>query len=829
MNKRRKIIRAMASAAGGGVKRPASPSDIIQWLTAYDGVTPFVDRKDIVTSPVATGVNCIDYNGTNAYGQLDEFIYGENKTVRATMQLKTGVYQTSIVGNAFRNSGDNIIIYDSAGSPRFSIRCGNAAGDGYVQYSYASAALTALYDDGMHEIVVSRTTTTVSLSIDGVDLVVDGALSGTAGNTYISYVGRDNGGLGTDWNNGKISYVRIEGDTTEEFVFSEGQGDFTDGVANQTKLNLTNTTWSTADDVYCYNLDKGFYASGDSMVPIGVVGEGRTNCMSFDGSQAVAVDFDNLAKGDQSAYLGVTIHRIGDLSSNNRALLGYGAWLTSRCIYLYLQEDTGALGIEVLGADSFVSTIIPVAGDAVYGSYDPVTSKFTVGIVDGASEVSPVVGNLNFNDTGKYTIAVRPFGSSWELDGDLSDAYFYHNDVLRYSPALMAGYGDPVDRSRYDLTPSTITGTWTVADGTNLATTQGHIMYSNDLGVSISKYYDNRVCGLSVTTDDLRETNYNDFDAFVQHAYANDISPNVAVITQECSTNAWATMQGWIDAGEATAVNHNTVGDPVPDDHATIKAMIEQSTSDLETELTLQSYMRYNGNNRMTGWTTPYGTANEQDYIREVLADNNYLSDRTTANPMSAYPYFDYSLSMFDRVDSIGVSALQTGKDLFDRFYAEGGICGFLAHPAGSATVNPGDLWYDLLIYLGGKTDVWYATYENLMLYRYLARKATPLITKDDSTAGEYEITVTADHGERVKYALSYPLTYRVEVPSSATTVTVSYREEGGTYAPMTAKLSTDIFNGIDAYRNDLTNDCVYISHALPQTKDVMQFKVEYS
>jgi len=54
--------------SGGGVKKPADPDNIIQWLTAYDGVTPFVDKKDLVTSPVATDVGCIQFAAVNQFG-----------------------------------------------------------------------------------------------------------------------------------------------------------------------------------------------------------------------------------------------------------------------------------------------------------------------------------------------------------------------------------------------------------------------------------------------------------------------------------------------------------------------------------------------------------------------------------------------------------------------------------------------------------------------------------------------------------------------------------------------------------------------------------------
>jgi len=47
----------------GGAQGPYDPNSMLQMLTAYDGVTPFVDKKDIVTSPEVTGVNCLSFDG----------------------------------------------------------------------------------------------------------------------------------------------------------------------------------------------------------------------------------------------------------------------------------------------------------------------------------------------------------------------------------------------------------------------------------------------------------------------------------------------------------------------------------------------------------------------------------------------------------------------------------------------------------------------------------------------------------------------------------------------------------------------------------------------
>jgi len=51
--------------SGGGLRKPANPDDILQWITGYTGT--FTDRKDLVDKPVANDVNVILSSGSQTW------------------------------------------------------------------------------------------------------------------------------------------------------------------------------------------------------------------------------------------------------------------------------------------------------------------------------------------------------------------------------------------------------------------------------------------------------------------------------------------------------------------------------------------------------------------------------------------------------------------------------------------------------------------------------------------------------------------------------------------------------------------------------------------
>ncbi len=83
--------------SGSGVKKPANPNDILQWLTSYDGVTPFVDKKEIVASPAVTGVNVLSSSGAQII-TIPAIVGTENATNQGTAGNPTVAAQTLTFG-----------------------------------------------------------------------------------------------------------------------------------------------------------------------------------------------------------------------------------------------------------------------------------------------------------------------------------------------------------------------------------------------------------------------------------------------------------------------------------------------------------------------------------------------------------------------------------------------------------------------------------------------------------------------------------------------------------------------------------------------------------
>ncbi len=263
MNKRRKIIRAMASAAGGGVKRPASPSDIIQWLTAYDGVTPFVDRKNEVTSPVATDVNCLSFDGNDIVrGPCDvaaittasapfimkaDFKYGS--TDSATHQQVMG-----IGGNPFGGASAAPAIWVREDSQKITF------------YFKTSAGAVERLNANTAAVVGQRYQVECIYDGDVISMKIDGLLqteTKTVGEMFIA------SNILPTWNvggSGSASYPMQAGAEIYSASYSgvftaplaEGSGNPYDVSGNDNHATTNTATWTTADDIPSYNLEKGF-------------------------------------------------------------------------------------------------------------------------------------------------------------------------------------------------------------------------------------------------------------------------------------------------------------------------------------------------------------------------------------------------------------------------------------------------------------------------------------------------------------------------------------------------------------------------------------------
>jgi len=368
----------------------------------------------------------------------------------------------------------------------------------------------------------------------------------------------------------------------------------------------------------------------------------------------------------------------------------------------------------------------------------------------------------------------------------------------------------------------------------------GFSLYNDDSLVSICRHYDNRVIPVSVTVDDYSLYNITEFNQAFDLATTYDLVTSVASYADPALLDQTAidNLQSYMDQLEVTACSHGLDETHfitlTEEDIPFLEQTVSESKAILEGALALPLSNRYNGSQVLSGWIQSYGTANEpfQPIIDAFCSEYGYLTDAmvgNTANSINPTSDWDSQIDgMFNRLKrysfQVADHALADAK--LDIALANGTPYNMLSHPKQLTAPD----WVELeahYAYIAGKDDIWSVGIDQQYLYRYLSAVAPPTISVVEDT-GFFEVEITADGLEREKYGLSYPITYRCELPvamQGAATINVQYKEEGGSYASMTEKLSTDIFNGIDAFRRD--GDTIYVSQSLPQTKNKMFLKLE--
>ena len=89
-----------------------------------------------------------------------------------------------------------------------------------------------------------------------------------------------------------------------------------------------------------------------------------------------------------------------------------------------------------------------------------------------------------------------------------------------------------------------------------------------------------------------------------------------------------------------------------------------------------------------------------------------------------------------------------------------------------------------------------------------------------------FTFRIVADATARSDYGLTYPLTYKFQIPLSLSGIQVWKKDNpGDSYTQLTEKTSMDIFNGIEAVRFDYLSGYAYVSVLLPPTSDSFYLK----
>jgi peptidoglycan/xylan/chitin deacetylase (PgdA/CDA1 family) len=262
----------------------------------------------------------------------------------------------------------------------------------------------------------------------------------------------------------------------------------------------------------------------------------------------------------------------------------------------------------------------------------------------------------------------------------------------------------------------------------------------------------------------------------------------------------------------------------------------------IEANVTYPERFTYKGNPYLNvmwqwgGWVGfPYDDEAYED-LKPVLSDAGYLIIR---NPQGIKTdgytlVWDEDNGMFNHTTPIStVGRVISGDftDDFDDAYNNKGWYSFYAHPwleSDYYDANPpvnNAAWETWKTYIGGKDDVWYTDPNSFFQYKYY-REAHPPVINFSMVGDDFVLTFQANSVARDKHGLSVPVTYAIQKPSGwgSNDVEVYYKDADVDWTLMTEKLSTDIFTGINAFRNDGTQ--VLASQGFPTESDYFELKL---
>ena len=291
----------------------------------------------------------------------------------------------------------------------------------------------------------------------------------------------------------------------------------------------------------------------------------------------------------------------------------------------------------------------------------------------------------------------------------------------------------------------------------------------------------------------------------------------------------WQDIQTRIDEGFISPASHST-------SHPGGKYSYTNRANSYEIEiggskkaiidnLALPPQNWFNGSEYMVAWIEPYGKSNNK--IMTTLAASNYLVSRSTVLNQSSWGRWDNTHGLYRCGLTTDLRSLSLTNSRFDNVYSKGGIYHFNIHPAKYNWQN-NDTLLKHLQHLSNKTDIWYVGFGQAYMYHYLVDRVKPTIRIISNTNQKIIVKISVPGTERNKYGLSYPITYKVSIPGGWPNLRV-YSKNGTDekYTLMTEKTASDFFNGIDAYRKNLSEKYVYISKAFPQASNEFYLKIE--
>ncbi len=301
----------------------------------------------------------------------------------------------------------------------------------------------------------------------------------------------------------------------------------------------------------------------------------------------------------------------------------------------------------------------------------------------------------------------------------------------------------------------------------------------------------------------------------------------------------WEEIQQQVTEGYVSVVSHSRNHYDVDEVEFNMTTSLNEangSKNDIEGNLTLPRYNRFNNSQKMVGWIAPYYETHVN--LTNALNMSDYLVHRGDGSIAGANGWagFNESTGMYHDANDMTLTKvgaagyfLSNFTDAFDDAYENGEQFHLMGHPgAVSANWSNGSVRDLLMSHISNRTDVWYVGWDHAYMYRYMTNQSLSTVNITSYPEDNYvEIHANASAEDRNKYALSYPITYEISVPTNWTETYVYYKNTStDDYTLMENKTRDTVWNGIDAYRKDLENDTVYVSKAFPQTSNDMYLKL---
>ena len=366
--------------------------------------------------------------------------------------------------------------------------------------------------------------------------------------------------------------------------------------------------------------------------------------------------------------------------------------------------------------------------------------------------------------------------------------------------------------------------------------------------VTTTLYYNNDDAAIGWRSDDMEPiaNRMNQFGAAVQTAISNHMVLSPAVITSYFGNDKanWDIMQSWIDSGACQPLSHS---DTHPNflSNDVWYAEFVGSSQKLKDGLQYPWQMRYYGREYLTAFMLWGGGTNvDRNLFVPYCASNGYLMVSDWSSAYYGWPVWSNSINSFgltpismyqDAVISNGITAGSSNVLQIASVVSNHQIFVLSGHAwmDGEDVIGTNASFWNTYFHdiLGNRKNVWYFGMNDLVQYRFLQYVSPPTITSSNDASTVY-VSVMGNHTNRLKYGLSYPITYKVTKPAGWPTNTYVYYSDPGTgtnWYSLVEKTTNDYFTGINCFRNDTTGQCVYVSQGLSPIGGVDSFSLKIS